>query len=295
MRVGSLCTGYGGLDMAVERVLGGKMIWYSEFEKHPSTLLSARFPGVPNIGDLTKVDWASLPEIDILTGGYPCQPFSQAGKRLGENDPRHLWPHIREAVRVLRPRITILENVAGHRSKGFSTVLRDCAEDGLHVRWVSVRASDAGAPHKRDRIFFSITDPAQQGLQRPLLQRERHVPLGERRGKAATNSSDDGLAGVRETRRWGNGSPHNDGIAWGEYEPAIRRWESLLGRAAPDPTEPNKNGRPRLTVAFDEWMMGLPEGWVGDIDIPYGAKIKLCGNGVVPQQAELALRLLLDN
>ncbi|WP_237394969.1 DNA cytosine methyltransferase [Mycobacterium intracellulare] len=145
--------------MAVERVLGGKMIWYSEFEKHPSTLLSARFPGVPNIGDLTKVDWASLPEIDILTGGYPCQPFSQAGKRLGENDPRHLWPHIREAVRVLRPRITILENVAGHRSKGFSTVLRDCAEDGLHVRWVSVRASDAGAPHKRDRIFLPLPTP----------------------------------------------------------------------------------------------------------------------------------------
>ena len=82
-------------------------------------------------------------------------------------------------------------------------------------------------------------------------------------------------------------------IDWGEYEPAIRRWEAIT-RPAPAPTEPNKNGNPRLTVAFDEWLMGLPEGWIADIDIPHGAKIKLCGNGVVPLQAERALRILLD-
>jgi DNA (cytosine-5)-methyltransferase 1 len=146
--------------MAVHEVLDGEMVWYSEFEKHPSTLLAQRFPGVPNIGDLTKVDWASLPSIEILTGGYPCQPFSQAGKRLGEDDPRHLWPHIREAIRVLRPRITFLENVSGHRSKGFSSVLRDCAEDGLNVRWTSVRASDVGAPHRRERLFFAVHSDA---------------------------------------------------------------------------------------------------------------------------------------
>ncbi len=80
---------------------------------------------------------------------------------------------------------------------------------------------------------------------------------------------------------------------WGKYEPAIRRWEQLT-RPAPQPTEPNKNGKPRLNAAFSEWMMGLPKGWVTDINIPYGAKLKLLGNGVVPQQAELALRHLLD-
>lgn len=79
----------------------------------------------------------------------------------------------------------------------------------------------------------------------------------------------------------------------GEYGPSIAYWASLT-RPAPGATEPNKNGRPRLTVAFDEWVMGLPMGWVGDIDIPYGAKIRLCGNGVVPQQAEAALRFLLE-
>lgn len=80
-------------------------------------------------------------------------------------------------------------------------------------------------------------------------------------------------------------------VQWGEYEPAIRRWESLT-RPAPLPTEPNLNGNPRLTVDFDEWVMGVPAGWIADVPIPYGAKIKLCGNGVVPQQAAAAIRYL---
>lgn len=163
LTIGSLCTGTAGMDMAVEKVFDGRLKWYSEMDKHACTLLAHRFPGVPNIGDLTEADWTAVEPVDILTGGYPCQPFSQAGKRLGEDDPRHLWPHIREAIRILRPRITILENVAGHRSKGFSTVLRDCAEDGLLVRWTSVRASDVGAPHQRERLFFTVTNAQQLG------------------------------------------------------------------------------------------------------------------------------------
>lgn len=162
-RIGSLCTGTGMFDHAVQKVLGGELVWYSEIDKHPSTLLTQRFPGVPNLGDLTKIDWAAVEPVEILTGGYSCQPFSSAGKRLGEKDPRHIWPDIREAVRVLRPRIAVFENVSNHRRIGFSTVLRDCAEDGLHVRWTTVRASDVGAPHQRERLFFVVTDPARSG------------------------------------------------------------------------------------------------------------------------------------
>lgn len=89
-------------------------------------------------------------------------------------------------------------------------------------------------------------------------------------------------------------SLHNHEIEWGKYEPAVRRWENVLGRPAPAPTEPNKFGNPRLTAAFDEWVMGIPEGWVTETNIPHGAKIKLLGNGVVYQQGELALRQLLS-
>jgi DNA (cytosine-5)-methyltransferase 1 len=82
---------------------------------------------------------------------------------------------------------------------------------------------------------------------------------------------------------------------WGKFEPAIRRWESILGRPAPDPTEPDgKDGNHRLSSKFTEWMMGLPDGWITDIGLRRNDELKACGNGVVPQQAELALRLLLE-
>ncbi len=261
--------------MAVENVLGGDLAWYSESDKHASKLLKQHLPGVPNIGDLTQIDWDRVEPVDVLTGGYPCQPFSNAGKKLGEHDERHLWPHIRQAIRVLRPRITFFENVAAHLVRGFSTVLRDCAEDGLSVQWVTVGASEAGAPHRRERLFFIAADNNSEGLQGDCLQPSRPLSFGERSGLA------DGLPG---------------GFQWGEYAEAINQWEATLGRRCPHPVEDNANGRPRPTAQFYEWMMGLPEGWVTDpaLGIPWGQQIKMCGNGVVPQQAELALRHLLQ-
>jgi len=83
---------------------------------------------------------------------------------------------------------------------------------------------------------------------------------------------------------------------WGKFEPAIKRWENILGRPAPSPTKPDgKNGAHRLSSAFTEWMMGLPEGWITDCELKRNEELKACGNGVVPQQAELALRILLED
>jgi DNA (cytosine-5)-methyltransferase 1 len=92
---------------------------------------------------------------------------------------------------------------------------------------------------------------------------------------------------------------HNEineiGTNWGKFEPAIRRWEEALGRPAPAPTKPDgKEGAHRLSSAFTEWMMGLPEGWITDVGLSRNDELKACGNGVVPQQAELALRVLLE-
>ena len=155
LRIGSLFSGMGGLDMAVESVFpGARPVWFCEFDDGPSKILARHWPDVPNLRDVTTIDWSEVPPIDVLTGGYPCQPFSAAGRRKGADDERHLWPYVREAVRVLRPRFVLLENVAGHRSLGFDRVLGDLAEDGVDVRWTSVRASDVGAPHHRERLFI---------------------------------------------------------------------------------------------------------------------------------------------
>ena len=83
MRIGSLFSGYGGLDAAVVSVLGGDVAWHVEFDKAPSAALAHRFPGVPNYGDVTAVDWAAVEPVDVLTGGFPCQDLSHAGKRAG--------------------------------------------------------------------------------------------------------------------------------------------------------------------------------------------------------------------
>ncbi|WP_280442949.1 DNA cytosine methyltransferase [Nocardia brasiliensis] len=160
LRIGSLCSGYLGLDMALESELADtELVWVADIDRNAIRLLEHRAPGVPNLGNIKQIDWHSVPPIDILTAGYPCQPFSTSGRRKGEDDPRHLWPFVYEAIRVLRPRLTLLENVAGHRSKGFDTVLGDLAEIGLSAQWVSVRASDIGAPHRRDRLFIAVTYP----------------------------------------------------------------------------------------------------------------------------------------
>ena len=154
LRIGSLFTGYGGLDMAVQNFYGGHVVWYSEIDKHASTILAAHYPQVPNLGDIKTITWADVPPVDILTGGYPCQPFSHAGARKGKDDERHLWPYVRDAIAALRPLVTVLENVDGHRSLGFADVLADIAGMGMSARWGVIRATEAGAPHGRARIFI---------------------------------------------------------------------------------------------------------------------------------------------
>ncbi len=150
MKVGSLFTGYGGLDIAV----GGDLAWYAEIEPAACQVLAHHYPNVPNLGDITKIDWSQVEPVDVITGGYPCQPFSHAGNRKGKNDVRHLWPNVLDAIRAIRPRYAIMENVSGHLTLGFADVLADLAEIGWACEWGTYRASDVGAPHRRERIFI---------------------------------------------------------------------------------------------------------------------------------------------
>lgn len=413
MRLGSLCSGAGGLDLAVEQVFGTETAWHCEIDDAASKVLAHRWTGVPNHRDLTATDWGAVEPIDILTGGYPCQPFSHAGKRKGTDDERHIWPDVREAIRRLRPRYTFLENVAGHRSLGFDRVLGDLAEDGLHVRWTSVRASDVGAPHQRERLFILVTPPdatcPEWGAAQPEHLGERRIGAPESRERFGSSPAGSGVAAnaARDGRHQGwpepagligrsdaavggdgpvdllptptaadgtgggrfNSEGHQstlpgtvrellptpkasdgqrqdcasernrhtpslvsvghylptpdasdatgggtnpsrreqqghhiqlidevlaDQNRWGKYAPAIHRWEQVT-RTAPSPTEPNRNGNPRLNPAFSEWMMGWPAGWVTDVPgISRNDQLRIIGNGVVPQCASLALRWLLS-
>ena len=132
MRVGSLCTGYGGLEMGLEAAFGDiDLRFVSDIDKDVSTLLTHHYPHISNLGDLTTVDWKQQDEIDVLTAGYPCQPFSTAGKRKGSEDARgQIFNYIKDAVSVLRPRYLFLENVSGHLTLGGTSVTGSLASMG---------------------------------------------------------------------------------------------------------------------------------------------------------------------
>ena len=210
--------------------------------------------------DVRDID-AGLGPVDMLHAGYPCQPFSQLGYLRGEEDPRHLWPHIAAAIRLLRPRVVVLENVAAHLRLGFASVLSDLSSMGFDARWGVVRGSVVGTPHTRARLFVVATDTA-------------------RVGSVRARTAWDGRPGSQ------NGHPDSRYQDWCEYADAIRRWERISGRPAPAPVD----ARRRLAPEFVEWMQGFPPGWTEGV--PRYARLVMLGNAVVPQQAHLALSLL---
>ena len=152
LTVGSLFSGIGGLDLGLERA-GMHVIWQSEIDPYACRVLAKHWPDTPNLGDITAIDWSTVERPDVICGGYPCQPFSYAGARAGTDDRRHLWPYFLDAIRKLRPRYALLENVPGHLSLGFGRVLGDLAESGYDAQWDCIPAAAVGAPHRRDRVF----------------------------------------------------------------------------------------------------------------------------------------------
>lgn len=273
MRIGSLFSGAGGLDLAVQAVFGGEVVWHAEIDKAASKVLAHRFPGVPNLGDITQVDWATVHGVDVLCGGWPRQPFSVAGKREGANDDRALWPYVAGAVRGLRPKFVVLENVANVVADGeLARAVGDLSGIGYDARWTCFSASSVGAPHQRNRCFI-VAYPVCVGLETSV----------EREGRYESEiTGSDGCRGALPQ------------AAWGRYAQAISRWESLT-RPAPTPTV-HQNGRDFLNIEFAEWMMGWPSGWVSDpiLEISPRDQLRIIGNGVVPQQAEWAMRTLMQ-
>ena len=163
LTVGSLFSGIGGLDLGLERA-GMNVIWQSEIDPYASKVLAKHWPKVPNYGDIKAINWGDIVRPDIICGGYPCQPFSVAGRRDGANDPRHLWPWVYEAIGYLRPRYAVMENVRGHLTMGFDRVLADLASIGYDSEWRTIRASDVGAHHKRERIII-VAYPDQRNVE----------------------------------------------------------------------------------------------------------------------------------
>ena len=189
MKLGELCAGYGGLGMAVEEVFGAELAWVSEFDEAPNKILAHHWPNVPNHGDMTKIDWATIEPVDIISGGTPCQDLSGAGRRKGmtEGTRSNLWVQMREAVATIRPQYVVWENVRGAYSatadsdleqcprcmgdatdgravlRALGRVLGDLSDLGYDAQWRGLRASDVGACHGRFRVFVLAEDTLRCG------------------------------------------------------------------------------------------------------------------------------------
>jgi DNA (cytosine-5)-methyltransferase 1 len=135
--------------------------------------------------DLKTFPWESFRDrVDVLTGGYPCQPFSAAGKRLGTEDERHLWPHIAKGIAILKPRVCLFENVEGHITLGLSTVVSDLEEMGYKVSWGIFSSAECGAPHQRKRVFIMAHDQSERvqrlwaaWKQEPSAHEQQELPV----------------------------------------------------------------------------------------------------------------------
>jgi DNA (cytosine-5)-methyltransferase 1 len=158
MNHGSLFSGIGGFDLAAQW-MGWNNVFHCEWNEFGKKVLNYYWPNAISYDDITNTDFSIHREtIDILTGGFPCQPYSQAGKRLGKEDDRHLWPEMLRAIREIQPRYIVGENVFGivnwNGGLVFNEVQTDLEAEGYEIQPVVLPACAVNATHRRDRVWF---------------------------------------------------------------------------------------------------------------------------------------------
>lgn len=187
MNVLSLFAGAGGLELGLEHA-GMTVVGQVERDPYCLSVLTHHWPEVPKHDDvLTAPAWwgrAVRPRVDLVCGGFPCQPFSLGGHQRGVADDRWLWPAFERVIRAVRPRYVLVENVSAlHRDPvAFGWVLGDLHALGFDAEWTLLRASDVGAPHARERLFLVAYAQSEHGFARRLLEqgRDGRSPLAAR-------------------------------------------------------------------------------------------------------------------
>jgi DNA (cytosine-5)-methyltransferase 1 len=165
LTVGSLFSGIGGFDLGLERA-GMRVEWQVEIDPYASAVLAKHWPHVTRYGDIRTIDWSTVAPVDVLCGGFPCQDLSFAGKRAGIDGERSgLWSEYVRAIRALRPRYVLVENVPGLLTNAYmGRVLGDLAESGYDAEWDCLPAGIFGAHFRRDRVFIIAGCPLPCGL-----------------------------------------------------------------------------------------------------------------------------------
>lgn len=233
LKVLDLFSGIGGFSYGLEILCGGyETIGFCEYDKKCQELLKLRWPGVPIYPDIRELTGDGI-KTDIITGGYPCQPFSAAGKRAGEEDDRHLWPEMYRIIKTIKPRWVIAENVAGHISMGLDAVLSDLEAENYTCWPFVIPACAVDARHRRDRVWIAANSESklgdrkgQGGFQSELTQCGEDVanaPLGGRRkGYENNGGAFEGEGEKGERIRFTNSGENRMSAIW-PVEPSVGR------------------------------------------------------------------------
>ena len=154
LKILDLFSGIGGFSLGLEATGGFETTAFCDIDPYCRSVLKKHWPNVPIFEDIRKLKGTDIGTVDIITGGYPCQPFSVAGKQKGVEDKRHLWPEDFRLIKECRPTWVIGENVSGHIKLGLDSVIEDLESEGYATRTFSISASSIGANHKRERIWI---------------------------------------------------------------------------------------------------------------------------------------------
>ena len=294
LKILDLFSGIGGFSLGLESTGGFETAAFCEIEKYPQEVLKKNFPGVPIYDDIKTLTAERLvrdgiDRIDVITGGYPCQPFSVAGKQKGEKDDRHLWPSMLEIIAQVRPAWVICENVTGHIALGLDKVLLDLETEGYSSRTFIVPACSVNAPHRRDRLWIvahsnDTRQPASEGGRENNRDKERNDISGsgedvadsdsrrckkrETESKAFSRAAISGSTDVADS-----GSTRSATRVSG----SVKREEGLAGKSL-DSGNQHGGGQTGNHWAVEPGMGRVADGIPGRV-----ARLKALGNAVVPQ------------
>lgn len=281
--IGSLFSGIGGLELGLERAGLGPVLWQCELDPFCRRVLAKHWPDTKRYEDVKDVD-ERADRVDLICGGFPCQDLSYAGSGAGLAGARSgLWFEYLRIVRALRPRVVVVENVPALLTRGLGVVLGGLAESGYDARWCCVRASDVGAPHRRERVFIMAhADSGGREAERGggLLDRKR-TP----RGDDARRRDVSQVGHASGARRLGAGESR---AGWQESRPVPR--EGGAGVAWP-PGPDDVHAWRRLPVASQPAICRVAHGVPRGVD---AARLKALGNAVVPQVAEVIGRAIVE-
>mgnify|MGYP003625660101 CR=1 FL=1 len=292
MRHVDLCSGIGGFALGFEWAELSSPILFCDIEPWSRKILAKHWPHVPiatDVKDLASDPDRNVPDCDILTAGYPCQPFSLAGKRAGEEDPRHIWPYILRIVASKRPAWCVFENVYGHLTLGLDQVLLDLEAEGYATRPFIVPACGVNAPHKRDRIWI---------IAKNMGDTSRSRQQGDN-GRQSAQELENGCEDVADTNNSGQSSSQGSGkdnrnksgnnFGWSGQDVADTngqrgRLRNPQRQDAEDAGQSPQHSRDNST-RMEGWLTEPPVGRVAN-GIPRRVdRLKGLGNAIVPQIA----------